>query len=331
MPISPSASTGVKGSTASLSGIDSGSGTNYASASLTVPTSGELVTVVTAAWRWQSSAGNLINDVTLAGSSMTLAKRKNLQVSTTMGAEVCIWYAMNVSSGAKTVALDFVNEDDSTVCNWHADSWAGIVTSSALDVTSDNSVEGSTTSFAVPNSGTTGTLAQASELVIAVASSKWNWTWNGTYGGGGSPPSGYTLLAGLTEDNSNTAIFQTAYKEVSSTTGVSCTWTKEDTGYNVGALATFKIGTVSKRIKVLSSTSMNSATGITAYAWAGDPAGEYAQKWTGLSAESSGGTLYITTGIPSSWTTGSTVNVILYQSSGDKKGTSFVTGKVEEV
>lgn len=329
MPISPSASTGVKGSTSGTPAIDSGSGNNFASASLTVPSNASLVTVVTAAWRTQGSSGNLINDVTIGGTSMSLAVRSSQQFYANYGYELCIWYALNVSSGAKTIALDFVNEDDSTHCNWHADSWDGIVTSNALDKTSSHSIEADASSISVPSTGTTATLAQAAELVIAAATSRWNWVWEGEYGGAGGVPAGWEIIAGLTEDNVNQVPFQTRYKETSTTAGVSATFGKENTGVNIAVLATFKIGTVNRRVKVLTDSAINSASGITAYAWSGDPSTMLANKWANLSAESSGGILYLPDP-PAAWTTGSEVNVIAYQPGGTKKSTGFVVGKVEE-
>ena len=329
MPIAPSASTGVKGSTSGTPGIDSGSGTNFASASLTVPDDGEMVTVVTAAWRTQGSSGNLINDVTLGGTSMTLGIRSSQQFYASYGYELCIWYALNVSSGAKTIALDFVNEDDSTRCNWHGDSWPGIVTANAVDKSDSAVIEADATSISVPSGGVTASLAQASELVIAAATSRWNWAWEGVYGGGGGVPNDWELVAGLTEDNVNQVPFQTRYKETSTTGGVQAVFAKENTGVNIAVLMTFKIGTTNRRVKVLADTAINSATGITAYAWSGDPSNMLARKWTDLTAESSGGILYLPDP-PAAWTTGSEVNVIAYQPSGDKKTTGFVVGKVEE-
>ena len=329
MPIAPSASTGVKGSTSGTSGIDSGSGVNFASATLTVPDNASLVTVVTAAWRTQGSAGNLINDVTLAGSSMTLGVRTSQQFYSNYGVELCIWYALNVSSGAKTIAVDFVNEDDSTRCNWHGDSWPGIVTSNAVDKATSNYVEADATSISVPSGGATTALAQAAELVIAAATSRWNWVWEGEYGGAGGVPDGWDIVAGLTEDNINQVPFQTRYKETSTTAGVQAVFDKENTATNCAVLMTFKIGTTQKRVKVLADTAINGATGITAYAWSGDPSNMLATKWTGLSAEASGGTLYLPDP-PVAWTTGSEINVIAYQPAGTKKSTGFVVGKVEE-
>jgi hypothetical protein len=329
MPISPSASTGFKGSTSGAQYINSAHAN--ATASLSVPASGALVTVVTNVYRTQVSVTDLMSAVTLGGVAMTLAKRVRYQRGANDCIETCIWYAMNVTSGAKTIALDFVNETLDNLCSWHGDSWAGVATTSALDVTAENGTANPHSgSFAVPASGASATLAQATELVIAVITAKWSWMWNGAYDpNGGTPPSTYTFLAGRNQDNVNELPFQSVYKETSSTTGVSAAWTLEATDSTVAALATFKIGTTQRRVKVLADSSINNATGITAFAWSGDPSSVLAQKWTSRTAEASGGIVYLPTP-PAAWTTGAEVNVVLYQPAGDKKTTGFVVGKVEE-
>lgn len=329
MPISPSASTGFKGSTSGSQYINSAHAN--ATASLSVPASASLVTVVTNVHRVQPSIADLMSGVTLGGVAMTLAKRTRYQRSSIECVETCIWYAMNVTSGSKTIALDFVNETLDNLCSWHGDSWAGVVTTGALDVTADNSASNPHSgSFSVPASGASGTLAQAAELVIAVIAAKWSWMWNGAYDpNGGVAPSTYTLLAGRSQDNVNELPFQSVYKETSATTGVSATWALEATDLTVAALATFKIGTTQRRVKVLADSAINSASGITAFAWSGDPSSVLATKWTSRTAEASGGIVYLPSP-PAAWTTGAEVNVVLYQPAGDKKTTGFVVGKVEE-
>jgi len=329
MPISPSASTGFKGSTSGAQYINSAHAN--ATASLSVPASASLVTVVTNVHRVQPSIADLMTGVTLGGAAMTLAKRVRYQRSTVECIETCIWYAMDVTSGSKTIALDFVNETLDNLCSWHGDSWAGVATTSALDVTAENGTENPHSgSFAVPASGASATLAQATELVIAVITARYSWMWNGAYSpNGGTAPSTYTFLAGRSQDNINELPFQSVYKETAATTGVSAAWTLETSDVTVAAIATFKIGTTQRRVKVLADTAINSASGITAFAWSGDPSSVLATKWTSLTAEASGGIVYLPDP-PVAWTTDAEVNVVLYQPAGDKKTTGFVVGKVEE-
>jgi hypothetical protein len=214
--------------------------------------------------------------------------------------------------------------------NWHADSWAIGVTSPLDRTATATHLNPGTTATPVPASGTTATLAQASELVIAAATSKYNYVWGGTYGGAGTPPAGYTTVAGLTEDNVNQVTFHTAYRETTTTGGVSAAFSTASTTDNTTAvIATFKITSVQRRVRVLLDSSVNSDTGITAYAWSGEPDASLASKWSGLSAEASGGILFLTSP-PAAWAVGADVNVIAYQPAGDKNGSSWVLGRVEE-
>lgn len=325
MPISPSKSTGLKGTPTAGTLLSTGDGD--LSATLTAVTAGHAVIVVTAAFKTNDSAGDLVTAVSVGGSAATARVRRTETGTNNHRNEICIWSIDNVTSGDKTVTLTV---DGPLAVNWHADSWA-IATSSAFDQSATswfNTDGGSTPS--VPASGVTANLAQASELVIAAIVDRYQWGFNGGYSDPGAAPSGWTVLGGQVEDNADRVGFQSIYKEVSSTGGVSATWSLSQTGGAIAlAIATFKISTVSRRVKVLADSSINSATGITAYAWSSGPDTVLAQKWTGLTAESSGGIVYLTNP-PAAWTAGTEVNVILYQPANDKKSTGFVVGKVEE-
>jgi hypothetical protein len=327
VPISPARSTGLKGSDAVTPEIDSGSA--GAADTLAAVASGDAVTVVTYAFKAGITTGNLINAVTIGGTGATLAVR-SIRAGTNSRTEVCIWYTLNVSAGDKAIVLDFVHEDDSTYCNWHADSWA-VATASALDITSTSDYGENTSSVSVPSAGSTAALAQATELVLIATCDKFNYDYNGDGDEPGTAPTGYIWLSGQVSDNLNKIGCQSAYKETSSTAGVNATWSQaaQAGAVAVAALATFKITTVQKRVKVLADSDINGATGITAFAWSGDPSAVLATKWTGISAESSGGIVYLSDP-PSAWVAGSDVNVVMYQPAGDKAGTSFVVGRVEE-
>ena len=326
MPLSPVVSSGIRGSDATDPTLSTGAA--KLSHTLNSVTATHAVIVVTHAFKLATASGDLVTGVTIGGAAAGLAARAVASASgTNHRTETCIWVLENVSAGNKAVV---VSVNGPLYINWHADSWA-IGATAPLDKTATAThMNPGTQSVPVPATGTTGTLAQAAQLVIGAAASKYNWTWGGTYGGGGTPPSGYTLLAGITEDNVNQVPFQTVYRETSTTAGVSAGFSVASTDANtVGALATFKISTVQRRVRVLLDTAVNGATGITAFAWSGDPDGSLATKWSGLSAQSTGGILFLPSP-PAAWATGSDVNVIAYQPSGDKRGSSFVLGRVEE-
>jgi hypothetical protein len=325
VPLSPTLSTGLQGSDAGNPTLSTGAA--KLSATLTGVTSGHAVIVVTHAYKPSTASGDLVTGVTIGGSAATLAVRR---VESNTGnlhrTETCVWYALNQTAGNKAIVLSV---NGPLYVNWHADSWA-IATASAIDKTASAWAQGAGSTFAVPGAGDTGTLAQSTELVIAAVTDKYQWGLNSGYSDPGIAPSGYTALAGNVADNLNRVGCQTAYRETNSTAGVSASWALAQTGGDVtGVIATFKIATVQRRVKVLADSAMNGATGITAYAWSGDPSTSFATKWTGLSAQPSGGIVYLASP-PSGWATGSDVNVVLYQPAGTKKGTSFVLGRVEE-
>lgn len=325
MPLSPTLSTGLQGSDAANPTLSTGAA--KLSATLTGVTAGHAVIAVTHAHKQSTASGDLVSGVTVGGSAATLAVRR-VETNSVTGhrTETCIWFALNQTAGNKAIV---VSVNGPLYVNWHADSWA-IATTAALDKTTSAWVQGAGSSFTVPASGDTGTLAQAAELVIAALSDKYQWGINGGYSDPGIAPTGYTALAGNVSDNVNRVGCQTAYRETSTTAGVSASWALAQTGGDVtGVIATFKIATVQRRVKVLADSAINGVTGITAYAWPGDPSASLATKWTGLNAEAAGGIVYLPSP-PAGWATGADVNVILYQPAGAKKGTSFVLGRVEE-
>jgi hypothetical protein len=325
MPIAPAVSSGIRGSDASAPTISTGDA--RLSHTLSGVTAGHCVIVVTNAFRF-STTTDLVTGVTIGGTAATLAVRIGASSpSTGHRTETCIWFVANQPAGSRAVV---VSVNGPLFVNWHADAWP-LATTTPLDRTASAvHMNPGTQSVPVPATGTTAALAQAAELVIASAGSKYNWTWGGTLGGGGTPPAGYALLAGITDDNVNQMPFQTVYRETTSTAGVSAGFSVAATdAETVGALATFRLASAQRRIRVLAESAINGATGITAYAWTGEPDGSLATRWTGLSAEGTGGVLFLPSP-PASWPTGSDVNVIAYQPAGTQRGTSWVLGRVEE-
>lgn len=324
MPISPALSTGLQGSTAAVPTLSTGHAN--LTATLTGVTAGHAVIVVTHAYKQSTASGDLVTGITIGGVAATLAKREaNSNTTTTHRTETCVWYLLN-QTGTKAIVLSV---NGTLAVNWHGDSWP-IATSAALDKTAGAWVQGAGATISCPSTGDSGTLAQAAELVIAAVTDRFQYGWNSGYSDPGNAPSGYTALSGQVADNVNRVGCQTIYKETNTTAGVSASWTPAQTGGDVtSALATFKISTVQRRIKVFADASVNGVTGITGFAWIGNPKDTLATEWLGVNAEATGGIVYLANP-PSTWTTGSDVNVILYQPAGAKKGTSFVLGRVEE-
>jgi hypothetical protein len=267
---------------------------------------------------------------TIAGSaSNTFANALRVRRGDASGwyTELTAWVAPNVSAGNTIGKPTFALTGSHWVFT-HMDEWAGIATTSPVDETDTDSVAAAagTASITV---GPTGTLSQASQVVIAAAGNRYNYIWNGGYGSGNAP-STYTVLRGIT-DNTGGAVGQSVYKEVTSTAAVSATWTFAD-GYGpaVAGIFTLKTSSATLRLEVDDiDTEITGTTGWTFWAWAGDPdTAPAAKKWTAYAATIVSGKLVFPDAPPGA-TDASTWNVMGYQPSGTLT-TGFMTGTVRE-
>ena len=330
MPLSPSVSSGVRGSDAANPTLSTGAA--KLAHTLTGVTATHAGIVVTNAYKLATASGELVTGVTIGGAAANPDVRIGATDSLGHRTETCIWSLENLTAGDKAVVLTVSGP---LYVNWHADSWAIGVTSPLDKTETATHLNPGTTAVPVPVTGTTATLSQASELVIASAASKFSYAWGGAYGGGGTPPAGYTLLAGLTEDNVNQCNFQSVYRETTTTGGVSAAFAVSSTDANTtGAIATFKITTVQRRVRVRAAPlaggpSFMGATGLTVHAWPGNPKDSVATEWLGLTAEAAEEVVFLSNP-PAAWAVGADVNVIVYQPSGALGGTSWVRGRVEE-
>lgn len=171
-------------------------------------------------------------DLVSAVSGHTLAARsKIVGGGSTTTTEVSIWYNDNISSGTQTATLTLVNAG--TDVTWHFDEYEDLETSGMLDVVSTGS---SPTASSSISTGSTATLAQAENLVIAVAANRYNYLWNGGTYGVVPAPAGYTKLQG-TYDSALDIPMVSVWDDVSSTAGVSAVFTQVNQSDNGGAAA----------------------------------------------------------------------------------------------
>jgi hypothetical protein len=214
-----------------------------------------------------------------------------------------------VSGGSMTISLDLTYEDDTRV-SWFVVELNGLTSSASFDRTANATVNDTVTTI---TAGPTSTLSQASEFVLAVAASRY---W-GSYNGGAVAPSGYTTLASnVVTDNIGTT-FHASYKNVSATTAVDATWTVPLTDGGAAVVSTFRNSSLVIRCTFVNGTppdDIDGITDITAYVWQGDPVASLPIKYTGLSAEASGNTLFIPA---PGWAAASdTVTVVAYSALG---------------
>lgn len=293
---------------------------------------GNALIAVVCAHRAGTGSGNLIDGYgsTIGGSAAntwTLVGRAAIADPGNFRTEITYWIAHNVSAGNTTCKPDFTYEDGSTNCQHHVDEWPGMPTLSAPDRFAAAGVPTNTGSISV---GPTAALAQAAEVVYAAFCNRYTYEWGGGSSGAGTPPSGYTLLKGET---SNVMLpFQTSYREVSATTAISVSISQvvqSDQG-GVGAIATFKLSTTNFRVEITGiNTDVNAATGLSAYVWTANPKDATATEYLNVTAEATGGTIYLTPA-PVGTTDNQSVNCAVYQTSGTKGLVGIVPGTVKE-
>ena len=284
--------------------------------------SGNTLVAIVVAHRPSSGTGNIVSGyATTIGATPTntwtlIARAGRLEPAGVWYSEVTAWIASNVAAGNTVGKPTFSLTDALTVFS-HMDEWSGIATSSPVDKTATADESGAAGTLTV---GPTGTLSQASEVVIGAIGNRYNYSW--------TSPSGFTVLQSTT-DNSTGNVAQSLYREVSATTSLSATWSYV-TGYGpaVGVLFTLKQGTTTLRLEVDNiDADITGTTGWTFWAWPGDPLDSAASKrWTSYSATLSSGKL-VFPDAPSGAAENSTWNVMGYQPSGTLT-TGFMSGTV---
>ena len=209
----------------------------------TQPTIGNFITIQAA----QGGGGTEDHTMTFsdnqASGGNTYAKDKEFEDHVSQGFGVAVGSAqITKSSGTFTVKVSMPNATASARYIWIViKEWSGILTSGALDKTGGLDNHGGPSDTA-PDTGTTGTLAQAEELVVAAAVA------NGPGGVNAftNEVAGTVPSSGWTEDyNDSGTVHELGDAEsvvVSATTGVRHVWTLGTSNRWMTALATYKGG-----------------------------------------------------------------------------------------
>lgn len=213
--------------------FSSASGSSVAAAALTVTAGNMLVVTVTT---WNNSGSHTVTVADDKGNTWNSAVSVEDSSGTGDASKATIYYAMNCAAGSTTVTVS--SSLGSTAFEGNVSEFSGLLTASALDVTA-NSPHNSGGTSCTP---TTGTTAQADELVVGVmAVNSADTTCNIS-----DPPSGYTSI-GVNQDSNATIGHEGCYKIVSATGTQSATWSFDaTTGGDVGVLATFKAAAVTQ-------------------------------------------------------------------------------------
>ncbi|MBP6564050.1 MAG: hypothetical protein KA200_00395 [Burkholderiales bacterium] len=291
-----------------------------------------------AAQRLSTATPGLINALssTIGGSpantwSIANAAQKISDSGSNHQTESLIAVAMNVSAGTTEVALDFVYEDANTVVSWFVEEWSGLALTSIVNGVADGSCNHEATST---TSASTAGLVTTDDMAFAVLSGMFLAAVNG--GSPQTPTSGWThrgsQLVGTVLDNR--APFHVQSKQLASSSAISVAYT-HDIAYqgNAVALATFRSQTVNKRIEITGiDTAVNGTTGWSIRHWLTDTDGSAFRKVEGITAEASGGKIYITGSTVPNVSDGTTVNCVAYRpgASPIKGLVGIVTGTVKD-
>lgn len=275
-----------------------------------------LLVVTIIAFRYVGSAGaNWVDGVTSGGGSVTWSLAKRQQVNgpvTGFTTEITEWYTPNAGAGTHNVVLN-LNGIANTSWRWHGEEYTGAASSSPLGPTNgDAGLNGETSN----NTGSTGPLPQADMVVRGSVVHPYAYDLTDT-------GSGWTEQIGF--DTTGITDFlgaMTVDKIVSATTAQEATWSNSvdvnDQGW-AAIITSYKAAgaSVSKRIEITGcDPAINGTTGWTVYFWQTDPSsglvsGVY--KSTGITAEATGGAIYVTANVPASATDGTTFSCVAYR------------------
>lgn len=270
------------------------------------------------AYREGTASGNLIDayTTTIGGSpanTWVLLHRAPRVSTANRLTEITWWIAYNVAAGTTIGKPDCTYEDASTSIFHFMDEHSGIAASPALDKTSSGTAG---SGAATVSTGSTGTLAQPTELVCIAYGNRYDYTNPATF------PAGYTIGQRSLVGNAIMAA-RAAYREVSATTALNETWNQinqSDEGA-VASIVTIKLSTTALRVEI-DNIDVSDVTGTTGWkigAWAGDMFTTQPNKvWTPYSAVISSGKLIFPDAPPGA-VIGDLFNVWGYQPSGTKQ------------
>lgn len=318
-----------------FTGNSSSAGARISLTGANTPPAGASIIVKAATYRSASDNSPHISSVSSKKvSDSTTINSWGMRVQQNVGtarAIAHIFAAHNVQGVETHVDLAITAADSNTIVSWHVEVWTGLsATPNDVAVGASTAADGNNATTASVSSGT---LAQAEEVLVSVATAPYCWEWNS----GGAAPSGWTLSRQSATQVTAGLPIMSAYRTVSATTAVSVSNTAADgaEGHAV-ALASFKVGGTSLRIRIPvseleSGLTLNASTGWLITCAANDPSGgDITETYTNRSAEASGNVFLIPlSSNPQGWTAGTVLNCTGYQPSGTMAIAGYIKGTVE--
>lgn len=198
------------------------------------PTNGNTL-ILTLGYHLNSSAD--ITSITQTGATWQKAINENAVVGQPSNGDAEIWYASNISGASTSISVNLTAGQSNYGGGITVSEWSGLANSNVLDQTASNETYGNTSSM---DSGTTGTTAQANELVIA----SFEVPTVGQANSFSGPTNGFTILGQGTSLGSSSYGAHCATYKIASSTGAFDTQIvpafSYPSAYNDACIATFK-------------------------------------------------------------------------------------------
>jgi hypothetical protein len=231
----------------------------------------------------------------------------------------------DAAAGSHTITTTFVN-GSVNYASWCVIRIPGMATVSPDDIKVTGEFVRNTLTLTIASGAN---LAQAQEVVFAIACGMGNNVWNGSTAPPLGAPSGWTGLAGSVNNTTGVPV-HISYQETSSVAALSASWVVPDDSIDDGSIVmmvSFKTTSGTNYIEILTGgTTINGTTGWTVQYSAADPKLGYTEVLN-VAAQASGNELRVPA--PAGTTVGQSINVQAFQASpGTLSTTAWGVGTV---
>jgi hypothetical protein len=316
-----------------------------ASITLTGCAAGSMITVHVSCARLSTATLGLMNTPTSSPSNTWALAKKREKLSESGSNCQTAAYVFIAANAAKTggsitvnLATVYTGASD-TITTWHVEEWSGMATTNAAAIGESNT-GGAAHDGTVSQSGSTGTLSQASGVVFAQVAGPFVWQWNSTTPN--TPPASMSGLSGswtiaheeLSATISTKMPSQAVYQVISGSTAArGAEWTHNVAGQGCAALAVFiKEASAPRRIRITNFATGETPAGTSGWsvdAFSAGAGSVYAREYRSTEVVVSGNDLVMTPA-PTGATTGQAFACVAWQPSGSLAVPGYARGIVEE-
>jgi hypothetical protein len=239
--------------------------------------------------------------------------------------ETSIWYYAGAPAGNAAIVVAPANSDGNTQLTWGAQEYTGARTSGAEHNGRTGTAASESSSVSV---ATTGVLPQADVIVVGIHANKYGFTF--------VLPGGFTGVDEVS-DGGGAAYpsAQIGYALPAATTAIAASWgqvNQVDQGA-AASVAVFLGGVTQKRIEITGiETTVNGTAGWTVYHWITDGATITAARVQNVTAEATGGAIYVVDASVPNVADDTSINCVAYRPGASPIAglVGVVTGKVKD-